>query len=66
MIASAVCFLWKGLSYLPQEPLCISSSSDQDWALTRGQEEAEEEKEDSLKVWTCFFLKEKVPYSFPS
>ena len=64
--ASAICFLWKGLPHLPQEPLCIFSSSGQDWALARGQQEAEEEEEDSLKAWTCFFLKEKVPCSFPS
>ena len=66
MIASVVCFLWKGLPHLPQEPLCIFSSSDKDWALARGQQEAEEEEEDLLEVWTYFFLREKVLCSFPS
>ena len=47
--ASAVCFLLKGLPHLPQEPLGVSSSLAQDWALTRGQQEVEEgEEEDSL------------------
>ena len=48
--ASVVCFLLKGLSHPPQEPLGVSSSSVQDWALTRGQQETEEgEEEDSLE-----------------
>ena len=34
---SAVCFLLEGLPHPPQEPLGVSSSSIQDWALTRGQ-----------------------------
>ena len=64
---SAVCFLLKGLLHLPQEPLGVSSSSAQDWALTRGQQEAEEgEEENSLEAWTCLFLGEKAPCSFPS
>ena len=50
--ASAICFLLKGLPHPPQEPLGVSSSLTQDWALTRGQQEAEEgeeeEEEDSL------------------
>ena len=51
IIASAVCFLLKGLPHLPQEPLGVPSSLDQDWALARGQQEAEEgEEEDSLEV----------------
>ena len=67
VIASAVCFLLKGLPHLPQEPLGVSSSSAQDWALTRGQQEAEEgEEEDSLEAWTCLFLGKKAPCSFPS
>ena len=67
MIAWAVCFLWKGPSHLPQEPQCVSSSSDQGWALSRGQQGAKEKEEgDSLEVWTCFFLEEKAPCSFPS
>ena len=47
--ASAICFLLEGLPHPPQEPLGVSSSSTQDWALARGQQETEEgEKEDSL------------------
>ena len=50
----AVCFLLKGLPYLPQKPLDVSSSLDQDWALARGQQDAAEgvegEEEDSLEV----------------
>ena len=49
MTASAVCFLLEGLPHPPQEPLGVSSSSAQDWALVRGQHKAEEgEEEDSL------------------
>ena len=67
MIAWAVCFLWKGPSHLPQEPRYVSSSLDRGWALARGQQEAEEEEEeDSQEAWTCFFVEEKAPYSFPS
>ena len=48
VIASAVCFLLEGLPHPPQEPLGVSSSA-QDWALARGQQDAEErEEEDSL------------------
>ena len=32
---SAVYFLLEGLSRPPQEPLCVSFSSAQDWALAR-------------------------------
>ena len=47
--ASDICSLLKGLPYPPQELLGVSSSSAQDWALARGQQEAEEgEEEDSL------------------
>ena len=48
--ASAICFLLEGLPHPPQESLGVSSSSAQDWALARGQQEAEEgeEEEDSL------------------
>ena len=47
--ASAVCFLLEGLPHPLQEPLGVSSSSAQDWALVRGQREAKEgEEEDSL------------------
>ena len=46
---SVVCFLLEGLPHPPQEPLGVSSSSAQEWALARGQQEAEEgEEEDSL------------------
>ena len=48
-IASDVYFLLEGLSRLPQEPLGVSFSSAQDWALARDQQEAEEgEEEGSL------------------
>ena len=40
---SVVCFLLEGLPHPPQEPLGVSSSSAQEWALARGQQEAEEE-----------------------
>ena len=47
--AFIACFLLKGLPHPPQELLGVSSSLAQDWALTQGQQEAEEgEKEDSL------------------
>ena len=47
--ASAICFLLEGLPHPPQKPLGVSSSSTQDWALARGQQETKEgEKEDSL------------------
>ena len=47
--ASAICFLLEGLPHPLQEPLGVSSSSAQDWALVRGQREAKEgEEEDSL------------------
>ena len=50
-IASVVCFLLEGLPYPPQEPLGVSSSSTQEWALARGQQEAEEGKgEGSLRA----------------
>ena len=32
---SAICFLLKSLPYPPQEPLGVSSSSTQEWALAR-------------------------------
>ena len=44
-IASAVYFLLEGLSRPPQEPLGISFSSAQDWALARDQQEAKEGEE---------------------
>ena len=51
VIASAVCFLFEGPPFLLQEPLGVSFSSNQDWALARGQQETEEgEEEDSLEV----------------
>ena len=47
--ASAFCFLLEGLPHHPHEPLGVSSSSAQEWALARGQQEAEEgEEEGSL------------------
>ena len=49
--AFAICFLLKGLPHPPQEPLGVFSSLTQDWALTRGQQEAEEgEEKDSLEA----------------
>ena len=45
---SAVCFLLESLPYPPQEPLGVSSSSAQEWALARGQQEAEEGEEEGL------------------
>ena len=48
-IASAVYFLLEGLSHPLQEPLGVSFSLAQDWALARDQQEAEEgEEEGSL------------------
>ena len=48
---SAVCFLFEGPPHLLQEPLGFYFSSDQDWVLARGQQEAEEGEEgDSLEV----------------
>ena len=47
--AFAISFLLEGLPHPPQEPLGVSSSSAQEWALARGQQEAEEgEEEGSL------------------
>ena len=47
--ASVVYFLLEGLSRPPQEPLGVSFSSAQDWALARDQQEAKEgEEEGSL------------------
>ena len=47
--AFAIYFLLEGLPHPPQEPLGVSSSSAQEWALARGQQEAEEgEEEGSL------------------
>ena len=49
------------LLYIPQELQCASSSLDQGWVLARYQQEVEEEEEeDSLAVWTCFYLEEKT------
>ena len=45
---SAVCFLLEGLPHPPQEPLGVFSSSAQEWALARGQQEAEEGEEEGL------------------
>ena len=45
-IASAVYFLLEGLSRPPQDPLGVSFSSAQDWALARDQQEVEEGKEE--------------------
>ena len=44
-IASTVCFLLEGLPHPPQEPLGVSSSSAQAWALAQGQQEPEEGEE---------------------
>ena len=47
--ASVVYFLLEGLSRPPQEPLGVSFSSAQDWALAQDQQEAKEgEEEGSL------------------
>ena len=47
--AFAICFLLEGIPHPPQEPLGVSSSSAQEWALARGQQKAEEgEEEGSL------------------
>ena len=43
--ASAVCFILEGLPHPPQEPLGVSSSSAQAWALAQGQQEPEEGEE---------------------
>ena len=49
--ASVVYFLLEGLSRPPQEPLGVSFSSAQDWALARDQQEVKEgEEEGSLKA----------------
>ena len=49
--ASVVYFLLEGLSHPLQEPLGVSFSLAQDWALARDQQEAEEgEEEGSLGV----------------
>ena len=64
---SVVYFLLEGLSHPPQEPLGVSSSSAQEWALAQGQQEAEEgEEEGSLGAQTCWPLRGKVPCSSPS
>ena len=48
-IASVVYFLLEGLTCPPQEPLGVSFSSAQDWAIARDQQEVEEgEEEGSL------------------
>ena len=48
---SVVYFLLEGLPHPPQESLGVSSSSVQEWALARGQQEAEEgEEEGSLRA----------------
>ena len=44
-IASAICFLLEGLPHPPQEPLGVSSSLAQAWALAQGQQEPEEGEE---------------------
>ena len=44
MTAFAICFFLEGLPHPSQESLSVSSSSAQDWALARGQQEAEEEE----------------------
>ena len=65
--ASAVYFLLEGLSRLPQEPLGVSFSSAQDWALARDQQEVKEgEEESSLGTQTCWPLGGKAPCSSPS
>ena len=46
--AFAICFLLEGLPHPSQEPLGVSSSSAQEWALARGQQEAEEGEEEGL------------------
>ena len=46
--ASAVCFLLEGLPHPPREPFGVSSSLAQEWALARGQQEAEEGEEEGL------------------
>ena len=48
--ASAICFLLEGLPHPLQEPLGVSSSSTQEWALARDQQEAEKEKEEG-SLW---------------
>ena len=48
-IASVIYFLLEGLSRPSQDPLSVSFSLAQDWALARNQQEAEEgEEEGSL------------------
>ena len=50
-ISSIAYFLLEGLPHPPQGPLGVSSSSAQEWALARGQQEAKErEEEGSLGV----------------
>ena len=44
--ASAVCFLLEGPPHPPQEPLGVSFSSAQEWALAQGQQEPKEGEED--------------------
>ena len=49
--ASVVYFPLKGLSRPPQEPLSVSFTSAQDWALARDQQEVKEgEEEGSLRA----------------
>ena len=51
--AFAIYFLLEGLPHPSQKPLGVSSSSTQEWALARGQQEAEEgEDEGSLEAYT--------------
>ena len=52
-IASVVYFLLECLPHPSQKPLGVSSSSTQEWALARCQQEAEEgEDEGSLEAYT--------------
>ena len=66
--ASVVYFLLEGLSRPPQEPLGVSSSLAQDWALAQDQQEAKEgeEEEGSLGALTCWPLGGKTTCSSPS
>ena len=63
--ASVVCFLLEGLSHPPQDPLGVSFSLAQDWALARDQQEAEKGEEGSLGAQTYWPLGGKVPCSSP-
>ena len=52
-ISSIAYFLLEGLPHPSQKPLGVSSSLTQEWALARGQQEAEEgEDEGSLEAYT--------------